>query len=324
MLELPDHWVWDSWVLDVGDTYHLFFLRASRALHDPHRRHLRASVGHAISTDLRAWELRADALVHADLGGWDDLAIWTGSAVVNDDGRCWLFYTGLSHADGGLIQRIGAAVSDDFERWTRVGSQPLVEADPRWYETLDSRDWQDVTWRDPFVFRDPHGDGWHMLVTARCNAGPSSARGVVGHAWSPDLLAWEVRPPLSAPTGLPWLEVLQTREVDGLPVLVFSCWPDRSVGGIASRGGGAGDLDPQAPGGGWTAPGRSLNGPWAFTAAAPLRSPSLYAGHLVQDRDGSWSALGFRDGDGDQFGGTVGDPIAVRRDGQAIQVLLAR
>ena len=31
---LADHWVWDSWLIEDGVDYHLFFLRASRALHD--------------------------------------------------------------------------------------------------------------------------------------------------------------------------------------------------------------------------------------------------------------------------------------------------
>ena len=33
---------WDFWFADTGDAYHVFFLRASRALQDPHRRHRRA------------------------------------------------------------------------------------------------------------------------------------------------------------------------------------------------------------------------------------------------------------------------------------------
>jgi len=42
MLRLPDSWVWDFWFADTGEAYHVFFLRASRALKDPHRRHRRA------------------------------------------------------------------------------------------------------------------------------------------------------------------------------------------------------------------------------------------------------------------------------------------
>jgi beta-fructofuranosidase len=39
MLRLPGAWVWDFWLADDGDRYHLFFLFASRALQDERRRH---------------------------------------------------------------------------------------------------------------------------------------------------------------------------------------------------------------------------------------------------------------------------------------------
>ena len=103
MLRLPDHWVWDSWyTADDEGRQHAFFLRASRALLDPDRRHLRASIGHAVSADLRDWQLVADALVPADAPAWDDLATWTGSVVRGPDRRWYLFYTGISRADDGL------------------------------------------------------------------------------------------------------------------------------------------------------------------------------------------------------------------------------
>lgn len=62
-LRLGDHWVWDSWVADDGENYHLFFLRAARSLRDPARRHYRASIGHAVSPNLRTWRVLPDALV---------------------------------------------------------------------------------------------------------------------------------------------------------------------------------------------------------------------------------------------------------------------
>ena len=47
----------------------------------------------------------------------------------------------------------------------------------------------------------------------------------MGHAVSPDLRSWEVRPPLSSPTpaGFGQLEVIQVEEVYGRAVLIFSC-----------------------------------------------------------------------------------------------------
>ena len=106
-LTMNDHWMWDHWICDDGKQYHLFFLRASRALQDPERRHWNASMGHAVSTDARSWALMPDALVHSDGPAFDDQAIWTGSTVVKPDGSLRVFYTGISRAEGGMVQRVG-------------------------------------------------------------------------------------------------------------------------------------------------------------------------------------------------------------------------
>ncbi len=73
MFDLSSSWVWDYWFADDGETYHLFFLYASRALHDPDARHYRASVGHAVSDDLLTWTPVADAIVRGEAGSFDDL-----------------------------------------------------------------------------------------------------------------------------------------------------------------------------------------------------------------------------------------------------------
>jgi beta-fructofuranosidase len=31
MLSLADYWIWDSWIADDGETYHLYFLQAPRS-----------------------------------------------------------------------------------------------------------------------------------------------------------------------------------------------------------------------------------------------------------------------------------------------------
>lgn len=311
MLRLADHWVWDSWGTHDGVHHHLFFLRASRALHDPHRRHLRASIGHARSTDLRTWELLPDALVTADGPAWDDQATWTGSVVRAPDGSWRMFYTGVARAEHGLVQRVGVATSNDLVSWHRVGDGPLLEADPRWYEKLDLSAWIDEAWRDPFVFADPSGDGWHMLLTARVPGGDPAGRGVIGHARSPDLERWQVQPPLSAPAGFGQLEVPQVVVVDGLPVLVFSCWPDRMT--AARRAGGE-------RGGVWVVAGQSLTGPWDVAAATTFDHPSIYAARLVEQAPGDWVLLGFRDTEGGAFVGEIADPLPVVRDGNRVRL----
>ncbi len=311
MLRLADHWVWDSWGAHDGDHHHLFFLRASRALHDPHRRHLRASVGHARSTDLSSWELLPDALVTSDGPSWDDQATWTGSVVRAPDGSWRMFYTGVSRAEQGLVQRVGVAASTDLVDWHRVGDGPLLEADPQWYEKLDLTAWIDEAWRDPFVFADPDGDGWHMLLTARVPVGDAAGRGVIGRAWSADLERWEVRPPLTAPAGFGQLEVPQAVVVDGLPVLVFSCWPDRAA---PARHEG------WERGGVWVVAGESLTGPWDLDGATTFDHPSLYAARLVERRPGDWVLLGFRDTEDGAFVGEIADPLPVVRDGDRLRL----
>lgn len=311
-LRLPDHWVWDSWPAFDGEHHHLFFLRASRALLDPDRRHQRASIGHVRSRDLRTWELLPDALVAADTPAWDDQATWTGSVVQAPDGSWRLFYTGVSRAEQGLVQRIGAARSDDLVTWHRLPG-PLTEADPRWYETYEGPDgpWFDEAWRDPWVVADPGGDGWHMLVTARAREGDPAGRSVVGHATSPDLETWTVQPPLSEPAGFGQLEVTQVVEVDGAPFLLFCCWPDRLAPERAAAWEG---------GGMWAVPGESLLGPWDFTRAHTLDHPSLYAAHLVHVPDDGWVVIGFRDQEDGAFVGELTDPLPVVRDGDRLRL----
>ena len=126
MLRLPDDWVWDSWVADDGDAYHLFYLQAPRSLGDAGRRHLNATVGHAVSTDLVSWEVLPEALGPTP-GSWDDLSIWTGSTVLGDDGVWRMFYTATSTRGYGVRdQRVGLAESDDLVTWRKIGTSPLL------------------------------------------------------------------------------------------------------------------------------------------------------------------------------------------------------
>ncbi|WP_290055961.1 glycosyl hydrolase family 32 [Amycolatopsis solani] len=300
MLRLPGHWVWDSWIADTGGEYHLFFLKAPRALGDPDRRHEAATIGHATSEDLTRWTIQPDALVPAATG-WDDLALWTGSVVLGHDGVWRLFYTALSTAGHGTFdQRIGLVESADLRTWHRVRESPVLEADPRWYRTLDGRGPASETWRDPFVFADPGGDGWHMLVTAREKAG----RGVLAHARSHDLREWELGPPVAGPSAFREVEVPQVRVVDGRPLLTFTCHPRQQS--AARRAGG--DYCT------WTVLGESVTGPWDLTRARPFTAePALFAAPLVCRRDGTWAYLGFRLPDFH-----VVDPIPVRLAGHAL------
>jgi sucrose-6-phosphate hydrolase SacC (GH32 family) len=304
MLRLPGAWVWDFWLADDGERYHVFFLFASRALQDERRRHHRAAIGHAVSEDLKHWVQVGDVLVAADPTAFDDLATWTGSVVRGDDGRWWLFYTGVTLVDRRIRQTIGAATSSDLEVWHKLSTSPLVSADDRWYERLGGSDWHEEAWRDPWVLRDPDGDGWHMLITARANHGPADDRGVIGHAWSQDLHRWEVRPPLSKPgSGFGHIECPQAAAVEDRLVLVFSCLdPQFSA---ARRGTGA-------TGGILYVPIDSPTGPFDIAAARPLTNDAFYCGRLAHDRSGQPVLLAFHYYDQNrQFLGELSDPMPV-------------
>lgn len=314
MFDLAGSWVWDFWFADDGERYHLFFLYASRALHDPEARHYRASIGHAISTDLVEWEQVADALVRSDAPAFDDLATWTGSIIRHPDGTWFLFYTGATIApDGRNVQRIGYATSPDLYVWTKSG-RDVLEATAPWYETLAEDAWHDEAFRDPWVFADPGGHGWHMLLTARAPQGPVFGRGVVGHAWSPDLRSWELREPLTEPSvdGFGQLEVVQVEVVQGRPILIFSCLPDHAM---PSR---------RVPRGGvWAAPAEGLLGRFDIAAAYPVTDDSLYVGRLLRRRDdGRWFLFAFRHSDPDgSFVGGVTDPMPVEWRGNQLAVI---
>jgi len=312
VFDLPDSWVWDFWFADDGDRYHLFFLYASRALHDPEARHYRASIGHAVSDDLTVWTRVDDALVRGDAPAFDDLATWTGSTVRHPDGTWYLFYTGSSLAGGAKnIQRIGYATSDDLLTWHKAPGPVLAAAAP-WYETIDSGAWHDEAFRDPWVFPDPDGDGWHMYVTARSPQGPVDGRGVIGHAWSPDLRTWQLREPVSLPSehGFGQLEVTQVAVVDGRPVLIFSCLAEHSMPSRREERGGT-----------WAIAADSVLGPFDVDTATRLTGEDLYVGRLLRRRDdGRWLLFAFRNvGEDGQFVGGVTDPMPVGwRDGRLI------
>ena len=305
MFDLPEAWVWDFWVVDDGDSYHLFFLYASRALKSPEARHYRASIGHAVSTDLTSWTRVTDALVRSDAPAADDLATWTGSVIKGPDGLWYLYYTSATAApNGSNVQTVSYATSPDLYEWTKVPG-PILRADPQWYEVLADGQWHDEAFRDPWVFADPHGEGWHMLITARANHGPSDDRGVVGHATSPDLVAWTLQPPLSQPgQGFGQLEVFETVKLGGRDYLLFNCTaPDMSLDRRAREGHGAV----------WLAPADSPLGPYDIAGAQILADRRHYVGRLVTDRSGQVVFLAFRHEDerGHFVGGVI-DPLPVR------------
>lgn len=317
MLKLEKYWVWDSWIADDGDDFHLFYLQAPRSLGDPGLRHLSATVGHARSRDLVHWEVLSDAL-GPTAGSWDDLSIWTGSTVRGDDGLWRMYYTATtSRGHGVRDQRIGLAESEDLVTWRKVGREPLLIADPRWYKTLAEDDTASETWRDPHVFKDPGGDGWHMLITARSLTHGRNDDGVLAHARSHDLRTWELGPPVcDSGFGFGQLEVAQVKQVDGRWVLVFTCHPQEMTDERVASSGAYCTWSVPAPEGG------EQQGSWDISLAQPFTAePDLFAAPLVQQRSGDWALVGFRNTEPrGELNFHIDDPIPVRLDDRGILV----
>lgn len=310
-LRLPDKWVWDFWLARDGRQHHIFYLQAPRALGLPALRHHNASIGHATSSDLRSWQVLPDALHPGPGGSWDDLATWTGS-VIYDEGRWFMLYTGINRAERGLIQRIGLAVSEDLVHWEKHSANPVLEADPRWYELLDHTRWRDQSWRDPWLFRNPDDGTFHVLITARSRLGAPDGAGVVGHARSPDLVNWEVLPPLTDHGEFAQVEVPQLVRVNGCYELLFSCLAeDHSRERLARVGA-------PARTGTFAFTAKDLFGPYA-PPDGPLTEPdgplgTVYAGKLIETEADGWRFMAFRGGDDGDFRGELTDPLPIERD----------
>ena len=310
MLRLDDKWVWDFWLARRDGEHHIFFLQAPRSLGDPELRHFNATIGHAVSADLRDWHVLDDAIAPGPAGSWDDLATWTGS-VIEAEGRWWCFYTGVNQAESGLVQRVGAATSSDLSTWTRHPDNPLMELDPQRYEELDLGIWHDQAWRDPWVIQ--INGRYEVLTTARSADGVPDGRGVIGHAWSHDLIEWHVGDPLRVdpPGQFGQLEVPQVVEIEGRWYLLFASGADTHSAAWRDRGIGV------AQTGTFYAVGDHPTGPFTLADTGPLGPDDgsvTYSGRIATTDDGpmflAWRAL---DASG-EFVGEIIDPMRVTVD----------
>jgi beta-fructofuranosidase len=303
MHRLADRWIWDFWLARDGHDHHVFYLQAPRSLGHPELRHRAATIGHAVSTDLRAWTTLPDALVAGAPGSFDDLATWTGS-VIRVDGGWMMFYTGISTAEDGRVQRVGAARSSDLVSWERVPGL-VLEADPRWYEKMSGPHGED-TWRDPWAFRDELTGRYHLFLTGCVNYGPPDGRGVIGHAWSDDLSRWTIGPPVSFPGEFLCLEVPQVEHIGGRYRLFF-CAP-----GVAHSEARLARPEVSRQTGTHYLVADDLLGPYCLEGDRFLLGDEVgryYAGRAVETRDG-WAMLAWllHDQDGN-FVGELGDPM---------------
>lgn len=306
-LRLADKWVWDFWFARDGGEHHVFYLQAPRELGNATLRHHSASIGHAVSRDLRDWRVLADALHPGPAGSWDDLATWTGS-VIGHRGRWHMLYTGINRSEQGLIQRIGLATSADLIRWEKHPGNPVLEADERWYELLNLERWRDQSWRDPWLAKASDGT-FNALITARSPQGESSGAGVIARAISNDLIEWSVQPPITSPGDFAQVECPQLVTVNGRNLILFSCLAQDHSPRRRDR------LGVDGVTGTFTFSADQEGGP-LVASVEPVIAPSstwgaLYAGKLVEIAYERWGFVGFRGAGDEDFVGELIDPVPV-------------
>ncbi|MDA8193244.1 MAG: hypothetical protein M0Z53_04500 [Thermaerobacter sp.] len=284
MFSLRDQWIWDFWIIPHDHRYHLFHLQAPRSW-PPQARHDHASIGHAVSTNLRDWTPLAPALSPATAPAWDDLALWTGSTI-GHNGRFYLFYTGRDRAS--RVQQIGYAVSRDLHRWSRVADNPCLDPSPRWYQTAAESLPEDYTWRDPYVLKSPGASRFYMFLSARDRRQAPGRQGAIALAESADLVHWTMHPPASSPGWFRDMEVPTVVYARGRWHLFFSVKADWYAPDYPFASRVTGTLCFQSA---------DICGPYLPAASEPVVSwGTCYAARPVADFRARWHLLGWRMG----------------------------
>ncbi len=209
-------------VIHHGGLYHLFHLVLPN--HD--------FIAHAVSKDGLTWRRVRNALFVGDPGSWDDDMLWTMHVSPDPEKPdAWrMFYTGLSRAEFGRVQRVGLARSDDLYTWTRREDPDYpVEISGAWYESRvdEGRKW--VSFRDPFLFQDSQTGKRYLLAAARVKDGPVIRRGCVGVAQETQPNKFEFEPPLHKPGLYDDVEVPNLIELDSRYYLIGSIREDTKI-----------------------------------------------------------------------------------------------
>ncbi|WP_282017659.1 GH32 C-terminal domain-containing protein [Salegentibacter mishustinae] len=160
-------WANESYgLVGLDGTYHMFYQKNEVFLGIANQ-----NWGHFTSSDLVDWE-EQDAVLWPSTG-WDNFGIWSGDAIILEDGTPAVVYTGVD----GIKAGIGTAFSNDnYQTLDKFDGNPVIPAAPPEV---------DLDFRDPYVI---YKDGlYHMIV----GSGISSIGGNVVYYTSEDFENWE-------------------------------------------------------------------------------------------------------------------------------------
>jgi beta-fructofuranosidase len=311
-LALENQWIWDFWLVREGEDWHAYFLKADKSLGDPELRHRNVTQGHAVSKDLTNWTHLGTTFAPSEGPAFDDWTTWTGSVIKDDTGLWHLFYTGTPHEHEGMHQRIGHATSTDMHNWTRVGNGLALDLSGDDYEEYTPGHWHDRAMRDPWVMKNPDGEGWLMYFTARVpGVEEPNAGGAIGFATSPDLNTWTLQPPVYAGGMFGQMEVPQVFKMGEKWYCVFCTAAEHWSEAYKA-------FNPQSPvtGSHYLIADHNL-GPWEVAPGPFLEGDypcRRYAGKIALTDEGP-KVMGFIHTTPDHpFVGIVSDPIPVSVD----------
>lgn len=130
--------------------------------------------GHYSSPDMVHWTEEKVAL-SPDMP-YDKNGIWSGHAVINDDGIPMLFYTAGKESYG-----VGVAypADDELIGWRKYEGNPVIDVKPDHFDRTDMRD--QYVWKE--------GEDWYMIIGFGLT--DQTPRGTLLMYKSKDLLDWE-------------------------------------------------------------------------------------------------------------------------------------
>jgi beta-fructofuranosidase len=224
-----EHRLGDITIIRVSQHYHLFTeqspLQWNGAMGDAFAG-IR-SVGHAVSKDMFEWEELPPAIHCGPPGSFDAYSIYHMDVFIHE-GTWYMYYTGLDKGGPGEQQSVGLATSRDGIHWEKYPDNPVLRADPRWYEqripreaAYQEKDFDRLWFRDPFIIQNPRTGQFGMIVIARDKSKHPDVRACLAWATSDDLICWKPHPPIYSPGRFHTIESPSMFEHDDRHYIMF-------------------------------------------------------------------------------------------------------
>ena len=275
----------DSVPFKHDGVFHLFHLSCPRdSLGKQYPYRCTTSQRHVVSTDLVNWKELPIALKP----GPDDYDLdgaWTGS-IIERNGMFHLFYTG-HRAGAKNPQTICVSTSIDGVSFEKSRKNPLLKPDPEIFEDID--------FRDPYIFWNAEEKSYWMLIAARHATGPERRRGTIALATSNDLEVWTAPQPFYSPWNTMCPECPEMFKLGDWWYLVYSHFSENMKTTYRIS--------------------RSSRGPWQVPRVPGLDGRRLYAAKSLPDGDRRlvWGSLYERVGLSNNSDWTYGGDFAAPR-----------